>query len=159
MRKKYYQKKPDPIKLSRDGFEKAKSDVEKLSTLREEILVRLQTAREMGDLSENGAYKYAKFELRDCDRKLRHAKKLSMYGVVVEKDDNGVIGFGNTVTIKGDQGEMTFELVSGYESDPNVGKLSVYSPIGKAVQGKRPGDKVDVDVPAGKNTYEILNVV
>ncbi len=74
--KKYYPSKPKSIDLTQAGMDEAKVEHSELTAERAEILVRLQTAREMGDLSENGAYKYAKFELRDTDRRLRHLNKL-----------------------------------------------------------------------------------
>lgn len=156
--KKFYLPKPQPIRLSQAGIDNAKSEHVRLSKEREEILVRLQTAREMGDLSENGAYKYAKMELRDTDRRLRHLQKLLTYGVVVTSARSGVIDFGSRVKIKSDAGEMEFELVSGYESNPQEQKLSVYSPIGKAILGKKAGDAVEVETPSGIKNYAIVSV-
>lgn len=158
MTKKYYPPKPKSISMTKQGLDEAKVEYEQKSKLREEILVRLQTAREMGDLSENGAYKYAKFELRDCDRRLRHLSKLIKHGVVVEETREGVVGFDSKVVINNGKSDMEFRMVSGYESDPTEKKLSVYSPIGKAIMGKSVGDTVTVEIPAGKTKYKILSV-
>lgn len=144
--------------MTQQGLDEAKAEFEQKSKLREEILVRLQTAREMGDLSENGAYKYAKFELRDCDRRLRHLSKLIKHGVVAEETREGVVGFDSEVVINNGKIDMEFRMVSGYESDPEQKKLSVYSPIGKAIMGKSIGDTVLVEIPAGNTEYKILSV-
>jgi transcription elongation factor GreA len=158
MAKKYYPKKPSPIPLTQAALDEAKQKVEKLSTYREEVLVRLQTAREMGDLSENGAYTAARFELGDTDRKLRHYRRLVMFGVVPEKKVGGVIGFGSQVTLDLDGKEITYTLVSRYEADPTKQKLSVDSPIGFALLDKSEGNEVTIETPRGKRIYKILKV-
>lgn len=144
--------------MTQAGLDEAQAEHDRLSKGREEILVRLQTAREMGDLSENGAYKYAKLELRDTDRRLRHLAKLLRYGVAVASQGKGVADFGSRLTVSSRNKEMVFQLVSGYESDPAQQKLSVYSPIGKALLGKKVGDTVEVLVPAGNVSYTVLKV-
>jgi len=156
--KKYFLPKPVPIRLTQAGMDETKAEHAKLAKTREEILVRLQTAREMGDLSENGAYKYAKMELRDTDRRMRHLLKLMTYGVVVKSAGTGIIDFGSWVTIETNGKTFKYQLVSGYESDPALKKLSVYSPIGKAILRKKAGEKVEVEVPAGTVTYLIVKV-
>lgn len=156
MRKKY-PKKPDPIELTAEGHKKAEEKHEKLTARREVVLVELQRAREMGDLSENGAYKAARFELGDVDRELRRINHLLKYGVVVSSKNTGKVGMGSKVKIKGPS-EMTVQLVSTYESDPSEMKLSVESPIGKAVMGKSKGDKAVVETPNGSVEWEILSV-
>ena len=67
---KIHQIKPDPVPITKEGYDKAMSELERLEVYREEVLVRLQAAREMGDLSENGAYTAARFELSDTDRNI-----------------------------------------------------------------------------------------
>lgn len=82
---------PKKIPFTKEGFEKNQKDYDLLLEKRKEILVRLQAAREMGDLSENGAYTAAKLELRSTDRELRRLKYLLRFGVVTEKTNNGVV--------------------------------------------------------------------
>jgi len=72
--------KPKPIQLTQEKYNQSKKERLKLNKERKEILIRLQTAREMGDLSENGAYTAAKFELRNTDRQLRHLNRLIRWG-------------------------------------------------------------------------------
>src|SRR3546814_588093 len=91
---------PDPPSFA---FTQQKYDsllLEQAELLAEEkdVLVRLQTAREMGDLSENGAYKYAKFELGNVRRQLKTINHLVKYGHVQTNTSGGKIGFGSTVT-------------------------------------------------------------
>lgn len=147
------------IPFTKEAYEKLKSECLRLKKLREEVIVRLQAARELGDLSENGAYKYAKFELGNIGRQLRQINYQLTNGEVREKDSSdGVIRFGNLVTVKNDEKSLTFILVSEYEANPQEAKLSLNSPIGQAVLGKKAGDTVVVTLPAGQTQYRIVEV-
>jgi len=151
-------KRPDPIPMTKAGLDKARVDYEALQIKREEVLIRLQAAREQGDLSENGAYTSAKFELASVDREMRRLGYLLKYGVVTTSTNNGVVGFGSTITLQKDKKTMTFMLVSGFESDPGAKKLSEQSPFGKAVLGRREGESVVVTAPAGETSWKIIKV-
>ena len=151
-------KKPASIPFTLKAYEKMKADAVKLEKGRGAILVRLQTAREMGDLSENGAYKAAKFELRTTDRELRRLGYLIKYGRVTKSKHEGTIDFGSKATIELNDKKHTFMMVSVHESDPKKHKLSVESPIGKAIMGKKVGDKVTVSAPAGEVTYTVVDI-
>lgn len=124
-----------------------------------EVMARLKVAREMGDLSENGAYKYAKFEISDIRRQLSNLKHLLNHGYVATKTNHGgKIGFGSKITLRSQTGQVSFTLVSQFESDPQLQKLSKDSPLGQAVYGKSEGESVTVISPSGKIEYTILSV-
>ena len=136
---------PTSIPFTAIGYAKLQPELEKLQKYREEVLIRLQRAREMGDLSENGAYKTARFELSDTDRNMRRLQHLLKYGVVVSAPADGSIGVGSTVTLeKEDGGTVQYEIVGTYEADPLKGKISLESPMGLALVGKKMGDKIEV---------------
>jgi transcription elongation factor GreA len=158
MTKPMFAKKVAPIPLTQEGFNQAKNDFGELQQKREQILLRLQAAREMGDLSENGAYTAAKFELGSTDRELRRLAHLLKYGVVKQKSGNNKVEFGSVVTVKNGSEEMTFTLVSGYESNPAEKKLSMGSPLGAAVLGKAINDKIVVQAPVGEKKYKIIKI-
>lgn len=147
------------IQFTKSGFEKTQKDFDSLTEKRKTAVLNLQHAREMGDLSENGAYKAARFELSGIDRELRRLKYLLRFGEVIKTNaDNSSADFGNTVTIKNNTKQITFTLVGPYESNPKSGSLSVASPIGKAVLGRKKGDKVFVFTPNGKMEYEVIKI-
>ncbi len=135
-----------------------KDDVVVLTEKRVGVVVNLRTAREMGDLSENGAYKAARFELSAIDRELRRLNFLLRFGEVVAIQYTGSIAFGSQVSITDGKKTLEFMLVDGYESDPQQKKLSLKSPIGKAVFGKKVGDRVVVTAPSGQKNYTIVSV-
>lgn len=153
--------KPIPtIPFTKDAFEKLETEYQRLQKERIEIMERLKIAREMGDLSENGAYKYAKFELGNVSRELRRIKHLLDNGFINNTHSTGsnTIEFGTTVTLTQDSNTLTFLLVSAHESDLTQNKLSLESPLGKALIGKTVGDRIFVQAPAGTLEYTILTI-
>lgn len=149
---------PKTIQFTQAGYQKVKDDIAANTKKRVGAVVNLRTAREMGDLSENGAYKAARFELSAIDRELRRLNYLLRFGEVVATQHTGNIAFGSQVSIDDGNKILQFMLVDGYESDPQQKKLSLKSPIGKAVFGKKVGDKVMVMAPSGLKNYTIISV-
>jgi transcription elongation factor GreA len=137
-------KQPDPIPFTKVGFENLKIRQSELLAKREIVLVSLQRAREMGDLSENGAYTAARFELGNVDRELKRLEYHIKYGQVVSATSFDKVGFGNIVTVEINGKEYTYTLVGTNESDPKKAMISLESPIGMALLGKRVGEKAIV---------------
>jgi transcription elongation factor GreA len=124
-----------------------------------EVLARLKDAREQGDLSENGAYKYAKFELGNIRRELNRLNRLITKGYVATRPAaSDRAAFGSTVTIESNGQSFTFMLVSSFESNPAEHKLSTTSPIGSAVLNRRVGDRCVVLSPRGEISYQIIAI-
>lgn len=156
----YHKNMKKTIQFTLSGFEKIKKDFEKLSEKRKTAVINLQKAREMGDLSENGAYKAARFELSGIDRELKRLKYLLQFGKIVDsKINSNFVTFGSKITIKSQNNEMTFTLVGPEEANPTVGNLSTDSPLGKAVLGKKKREKFAVLTPNGQVEYEITNLI
>ncbi len=124
---------------------------------------RLKIAREMGDLSENGAYKYAKFELGRIGRRLRELKFFIENGEPIASTSHSITEFGARVillevTPHNPRPRLDLTLVSQYESDPMQGKISLESPLGQAIVGKKMGDICVAQSPAGEKTYRIESI-
>jgi len=150
---------PPTIPFTQAAYDQMSQDFDRLTAERKEVLVRLQAAREMGDLSENGAYTYAKLELASVSRQLRQLKYLLEYGQVTHSTSAQEVGFGNTVTLKTNKNkEIAYTLVSIHESDLLAHKLSTESPLGAAIMGKKIGDTVTVVAPVGEMSYTILKI-
>lgn len=150
--------KQEKIPFTPAKYQSMKAQRQALLTEREAVMGRLKIAREMGDLSENGAYKYAKFELGNIGRKLRELNYLIENGEAVPAKKHSQAEFGATVTLHDGQSELSFLLVSEYESDPSKGMLSLKSPIGTALIQKKAGDTIEVAVPSGIKTYTIKSI-
>ncbi|MCL4387010.1 MAG: transcription elongation factor GreA [Patescibacteria group bacterium] len=146
------------ILFTKEGYEKVKKERDELIALRQEAVENLARARELGDLSENSLYKAARARLSSIDNRIRRLSELLKIGEVVEKPTGETIGIDSIVTVTDGKKIRVFHIVGGYESDPLSGKISHNSPIGKALVGKRVGDSINVDVPAGKVSYKILKI-
>lgn len=149
---------PQRIPFTADKFAQIKAEIKRLEAERKEVMKRLQAAREMGDLSENGAYKYAKFELGDIGRKLRMLNFQATYGYVQKVTKTDTVQFGSNVTLSTGKKTITYMMVSEYESNPREGKLATTSPLGKVLMGKKAGDTVSFTAPVGVIEYLILKV-
>lgn len=87
--------------FTKEGFDKLKADLKDAEEKRPETVATLAKARAMGDLSENGFYKGARFELNDLDRKIRHLRRLVQGGQVIQKPtNNDFVQIGHTVTLR-----------------------------------------------------------
>lgn len=149
--------------LSQEGFDKLEAELKDLKTRgRKEIAEDIAEARAKGDLSENAEYdaaKEAQGHLEDRITKLEDA--LANARVLDASElDLSKVRILTTVTIlnKKVDKEMKYTLVSPNEADFSQNKISVESPIGKALMGTEIGQVVEVDVPAGKLELEILNI-
>lgn len=102
--------------------------------------------------------KAARFELSGIDREIRYLTKLLKFGVVQTSSQSDYVDFGSRVIVSDGKKELDFTLVGSYESDPSRKLLSVNSPIGKALKGKRVGDTFFVSSPSGIHTYTLKNI-
>lgn len=147
-------RKFEPIIFTEQGYSQLKEKLETLLVKRERVLIELQRAREQGDLSENGAYKAARFELGDTDRAIRTLQNHIKYGKVLQTPINGTIGVGSKVKLRrGDGKEFNYVIVGTFEADPMNGKISIESPMGKKLIGKR----VDEVIEVNGQTYTVTN--
>lgn len=146
------------IRFTKEGYEKLKQEYADLQAQRPDAVMHLKKAREMGDLSENGYYKASRAKLSGIDGQLWRINMQLKYAIIVENDPNAGIDIGCTVTFSNGTREMTYQMVGDLEANPSEGKLSLISPIGKALTGKRQGEDVEITTPAGTTTYKILSV-
>jgi len=148
------------IQLTKTGFEKLKQELEELKTkTREEVLKRLNQARSMGDLSENSAYSSAKEELNLVEGRIAELEEILKNAKIVEEvQDKTTVQLGSSVVVEINGKKEKFEIVGEFEADPLNKKLSHTSPIGKALVGKKIGEWVEVEVPAGKIRYKVVEI-
>lgn len=151
-------KKPHTIPFTKDAYEALQTNLEKLLVKEQEVVARLTVAREQGDLSENGAYKYAKQELGDVRRQMRDMRYKLLFGTVATASQNGVVEFGSFVTLSDGKKNVRYQLVGKFESDPSIGKISKESPLGSLLLGKKMGDTVVVTTPNGSVSYTIRTI-
>ncbi len=146
--------------LTREGFEKLQAELNDLKEVKRPLAVeRLKKARAMGDLSESSEYASAKEDLAFVEGRILEIETMLKGAVVVETTQSkDFAALGSTITVKFDGQEDTYKLVGEFEADPLEKKLSITSPLGKALLGKKKGDVVEVEAPSGKMTYQITSI-
>ena len=152
------------IPLTVAGAEKLKAELQQLkSVARPEVIAAIAEARSHGDLSENAEYEAAKDKqgfiegrIAELESKLSHAQIIDPKEIHAE----GKIVFGTTVTVSDleTDEEATYQIVGDDEADIKTGKISVNSPIARAMIGKEEGDVAEVQAPSGVREYDILSV-
>lgn len=149
--------------VSKAGYDKLVEEKEYLVTVkRKEVAQKLKEARSFGDLSENAEYDEAKNEQAILESRINELEILISNATVVDDDEISVheIGVGSYVKLKDlefDEVE-TLQIVGSTESDPDNGKISDESPIGKAALRKKVGDIFEVEAPAGLIKFEVLDI-
>ncbi|OGK23611.1 hypothetical protein A3D76_01375 [Candidatus Roizmanbacteria bacterium RIFCSPHIGHO2_02_FULL_37_9b] len=147
------------IPYTREGLSRLYSEYELLEKKRKPALEDLKSAREKGDLSENSAYRAARFKLSSIDNRLRSVKSLIDKAYIIENKNIEFVDIGTYVTITDDKNiSQTFRIVNTFESDISKGQISYYSPLGKELMGKKINDKVSVTTPSGIKNYLIKSI-
>jgi transcription elongation factor GreA len=148
--------------ISPAGLAALEAELNELETEgRREIAERIKTARDFGDLSENAEYHDAKNAQAHLETKILRLRQLRDNAVVVEPGGaSGEVALGAVVKVRDlDSGrEAEHTIVSAAESDPASGRLSIDSPLGRALTGARVGDEVTFDAPRGQRRLEIVAI-
>jgi transcription elongation factor GreA len=147
--------------LTPEGEAKLKAELEELKgPRREELAVRLRSAIQMGDLSENADYHKAKEDQGFLEGRIQELEAILRNVVIIEESKNkDVISIGSHVTIQEDNYDPeNYHIVGATEADPRKGKISHESPIGRALMDKRVGDLAEAETPGGKVIFKILKI-
>ena len=145
------------------GYEKLQAEVKNLKeVVRPQTVKDIETALEHGDLKENAEYHAAKEQQRITDGRLADLAELIGCAKIVDHTEleHAKISFGSTVvmTDMDTDEELTYTIVGGCESNPDIGLISFGSPLAKQLLGREEGDEVEVKLPGGKKEYEIDEV-
>jgi transcription elongation factor GreA len=150
------------VYLTQKGLDDHRKEFEELvKTRRAEVVERLSSAREMGDLSENAEYSAAREELAFIDGRIEELEQLLKQAVVIEgagHHKGKAVDLGSIVTVQIKGKKEVFTLVGEWEADPTEKKISHESPLGKALIGKTVGDDIEVEAPAGKMVYTVVSI-
>jgi transcription elongation factor GreA len=153
----------DRIPMTRSGYDKLKAEVDDLETVEmPKLAQRVAAARSEGDLSENAEYHGARESQGMLQAKINLLRDKLARAVIVErpKESTGEVVFGATIRVKdlkfGDEEE--YVLVGAGEEDFDAGRINVASPLAQGFLGRKVGETVAIDVPAGTLKYEILEV-
>ncbi len=151
------------IFVTKQGLEELKAELTDLEKVkRPQVLERVSQARAMGDLSENSEYTAAREELSLIDGRIEELSDMMKRVEIIDEEQaskkTNAVQLGSTVTVTINGKKEMFELVGEWEADPAEKKISHESPLGMALMGKALNDKIEVEAPAGKILYHIVEI-
>lgn len=145
--------------LTKEGLETLKAEYNELVKVkRPATVIRLSDAREAGDLSENSEYVAAKQDLSFMDGRILELEEILHGAKIISPKNTGLVDIGSKVILHVNGKKEEFLLVGEWEADPMHKKISHESPLGKALLGKQVGEMIEVQAPAGKIKYKILEI-
>ena len=150
--------------ITTEGLRRLEKELENLKTVkRREVAERIKQAIEFGDINENSEYEDAKNEQAFIEGRISVLNQMISNAKVIEEEnvDKNVVSLGSTVLIKDLEfnEEFKYTIVGSVEADPDANKISNESPVGSAILGKKRGDIVEIDAPAGKIRYKIIDIL
>ncbi|CAN5731975.1 transcription elongation factor GreA [soil metagenome] len=151
------------IQFTREGYDKLKAELEELrGPVRAKIADAIREAKSHGDLRENAAYHEAKLNQTRLDSRMADLERALQNANIIERPDSAgdSAHLGSKVMLRDLEFDEKFEvtIVGSFEADPAKNLISMGSPLGEALLGGLPGDKIEVEAPAGTQEYEILAV-
>jgi transcription elongation factor GreA len=149
-----------PVYLTAEGKVALEEELTHLKMVRRpEVADRIQQAKLDGDVSESGEYEDAKNEQAWVEGRIRTLEHMLQNSRIIEGTRSDVVSLGSHVSIKDGHGEkLDYTIVGPAEANPRQARISNESPVGKALMGKKKGDKVRVDTPGGVEEFTILKV-
>jgi transcription elongation factor GreA len=146
--------------LTPDGEARLRAELDELTRVkRPQVIARIRTAKEHGDLKENSEYHAAREEQSFLEGRIQAIEARLRSAVIVEAPAAGSrVGLGSVVTLDDDGETVAYTIVGADESDPPRGRISSSSPVGRALVGRDAGDYVVVATPAGERRYRILAI-
>ena len=146
--------------ISAEGLEKLKQELAELkTTVRKAIAERIESAKQLGDLSENAEYQEAKDAQSQNEARIAELEEILRDAVIISKDHRtDIVDIGSTVSVSNHEGDVTYTIVGSEEADPKAGKISNESPLGRAFLGKKRGEQVEVKAPSGVQVYTIQDI-
>mgnify|MGYP001594262911 CR=1 FL=1 len=145
--------------LTKEGLEELRAEhAELVNTKRPVAVTRLSDARSLGDLSENSEYAAAKQDLAFIDGRIAELEEILRMAKVITNHGKTHVDVGCKVTLHVNGKKDVFSVVGEWEADPKEKKISHESPLGKALIGRKVGETVEVQAPAGKVEYTIVGI-
>ena len=129
-------------------------------TKRREVAEQLEYAKSLGDLSENAEYHEARDMQGIVEDRIQKLESILKNAIIVSSHGTDAVAVGSVVTVSkgGDKSEKVYTVVGGEESDLSSGKISIHSPFGEAVVGKKKGQSFTYNAPSGPITYKIIEI-
>lgn len=147
--------------LTKEKFDEFSKELDYLrKTRRKEVAQNLEYAKALGDLSENAEYHEARDLQANIEDRIMKLEAILKTAVIVSSHDRNTVSVGSVVTVQKEKDKDTkiFTIVGSEEADMSSGKISVRSPLGAAILGKKKGDLFSFRVPAGDAAYKVVDI-
>ena len=146
--------------LTQEGLMKLNEELKVLvNEKRKEVIERIREAAAHGDLSENADYAQAREEQSFIEGRIQEIEEMIKNAeIITASTQHSTVTIGSTVKVKNNGTEKTYTIVGSNEANPTEGKISNESLVGKALLGKKVGDRIKVTAPAGEVEYEIVAI-
>lgn len=147
--------------LTLEDIKELEAELENLKVVgRADMAEKIRTAREFGDLSENAEYDIAKEEQAKMEARIMEIELKLRDAIIYEKTKSDRVVIGSTVNLLDTKSnsEVSFELVGSHQANPFENKISIESPVGRQLLGRKKGDIVNVKVKNGEKSYKILKI-
>lgn len=151
---------PGIAAVTAEGSARLRAELDHLVRVRRpEVIARIRTAKEHGDLKENAEYAAAREEQSFLEGRVQALEARLRTAVIVDAPASGErVGLGSRVTVEADGETVEYTIVGASESDPTAGRISSASPVGRALVGRNAGDSIVIRTPAGERHYRIVEV-
>jgi transcription elongation factor GreA len=148
----------DVIYMTQEGLDNLKNELKELVEVKKpENALRIKTARDLGDVSENAEYSIAREEQTKIDLRIAEIDNI-LKRAKISSANKDSISVGTKVKVHVEGSDEEFHIVGEPEADPLANKISHESPLGTLMVGKKVGDTFELDIPTGKITYRILEI-
>jgi transcription elongation factor GreA len=150
---------PLKVHFTKEGYNELQQELKTLKNNKQpQAIERVARARDFGDLTENSEYHSARDDLAFIEGRIQEIESLLSRVEIIKKRTTNQVALGCKVTVQNDSKTTTFIVVGEWEADPAKQKISHESPLGKALLGKKVGDQVEFEAPAGKIIYKIKKI-
>ena len=145
--------------LTKEKFDEFTKELAQLKgTRRKEVAESLEYAKSLGDLAENAEYHEARDLQATVEDRIAKLEELLKTALIVSGDHSGVVNVGSMVTVEKDGKKFTYSIVGSEEADVVGNKISVKSPFGQAIVGKKKGESFSFKAPSGELAYSLLDI-
>lgn len=152
------ERKETRVLLTEEGLKRLKAEYEELVNIkRKDVTEKIARARDFGDLSENSEYDSAREEQSFIEGRIMELEEILTHAKLIEKSSESKVNIGSKVKIQNGSDIDEYTIVSSVEANPMEGKISIDSPVGKALLGSRVGDEVKI-LTNVQATYKVLEV-
>lgn len=145
--------------LTQEKFDEFTKELQELrSVKRREVAEQLEYAKSLGDLSENAEYHEARSAQANVEDRIAKLELLLKHAVIVSGNHTGTVNVGSVVVVEKGGKKVDYTIVGSEEADVASNKISIKSPFGQAVFGKKKGDEFTYEAPSGKISYKIIDI-